>query len=286
MAPLSHDLAGLILPHAHFGSHLNSQGETIDDELEKRNFAHAGKILAEVWSGTIIDECPVVAEYIEEPENAETDQLLEKNAVWHSRHVQESQYMLQIVKCNDRSCCNQFRSSLLSVLPERFIKAPIPIKPTPDGLKYDMSGKIPSLWLNQSISTLENPVMTERLRRKYTVIPYDIACPTITDKLDKRVCKYCHKYFASIKSVNNHLSTCDSRTGIPATRPTPDTRIQVRPQRLAARRQREMMCVLVHNNFEWHNEEDIDMTGLDEPESITGESGTPVMDTYRPMPWV
>ncbi|CAF1496897.1 unnamed protein product [Didymodactylos carnosus] len=48
MAPLSHDLAGLILPHDHFGSHLNSSGETIDPVLEKINFQKAGEVLAEV----------------------------------------------------------------------------------------------------------------------------------------------------------------------------------------------------------------------------------------------
>ena len=49
MAPLSHDLAGLILPHDHFGSHLNDSGVTINAELEKINFKKAGEILAEVW---------------------------------------------------------------------------------------------------------------------------------------------------------------------------------------------------------------------------------------------
>jgi hypothetical protein len=30
MAPLSHDLSGLLLPHDHFGSHLNNSGKTVD----------------------------------------------------------------------------------------------------------------------------------------------------------------------------------------------------------------------------------------------------------------
>ena len=48
MAPLSRDLAGVVLPHENFGSHLNSAGKTIDEELERRNFQHAGETLAEV----------------------------------------------------------------------------------------------------------------------------------------------------------------------------------------------------------------------------------------------
>ena len=37
MAPLSHDIAGVVLPHDHFGSHLNYKEETINKELEGKN---------------------------------------------------------------------------------------------------------------------------------------------------------------------------------------------------------------------------------------------------------
>ena len=55
MAPLSHDLAGVVLPLNRFGNHLNRQNETIDEELQMKNFAKAGEILAEIWSRTVID---------------------------------------------------------------------------------------------------------------------------------------------------------------------------------------------------------------------------------------
>ncbi|CAF1602695.1 unnamed protein product, partial [Rotaria sp. Silwood1] len=58
-APLSHDLADLILPHDHFGSHLNDSGVTVNIDLEKLNFRKAGK--------SIIDGFPCVAEYINSP---------------------------------------------------------------------------------------------------------------------------------------------------------------------------------------------------------------------------
>ena len=48
MAPLSKDLSGVLLPHEHFGSHLDSQGRTTDLSLERQNFGHAGSCLAEV----------------------------------------------------------------------------------------------------------------------------------------------------------------------------------------------------------------------------------------------
>ena len=46
MAPLSHDLAGVVLPLNRFGNHL--QNETINEELQMKNFAKAGEILAEL----------------------------------------------------------------------------------------------------------------------------------------------------------------------------------------------------------------------------------------------
>lgn len=39
MAQLSHQLSGVILPYDYFGSHLNTQGKTIDEVLEKKIFS-------------------------------------------------------------------------------------------------------------------------------------------------------------------------------------------------------------------------------------------------------
>lgn len=64
MAPLSRELAGLVLPHDAFGSHLNSRNETVDQNLEKRNFEKAGGVLADVWKAVNIDGFSVEAEYV------------------------------------------------------------------------------------------------------------------------------------------------------------------------------------------------------------------------------
>ena len=42
MAPLSKVLTGVLLDHKHYGSHLNSQKQTVDGVLEIRNFKYAG----------------------------------------------------------------------------------------------------------------------------------------------------------------------------------------------------------------------------------------------------
>ena len=59
MAPLSHDLEGIILSHDSLGNHLDSAGKTKDLDLEKKNFFQAAEILSEIWSKTVIDEHPV-----------------------------------------------------------------------------------------------------------------------------------------------------------------------------------------------------------------------------------
>jgi len=94
MAPLSKELSGVILPHDHFGSHLNSAGKTIDSELEEINFKKAGEVLAEIWNSLEIDGHSVIAEF------GDTDSKLPlpemPSAEWFAIHVRESQYFFQV----------------------------------------------------------------------------------------------------------------------------------------------------------------------------------------------
>ena len=66
MVKLSKELSGVILEHDKFGSHLDTKGVTVDKDLELKNFEYAGRTLAEIWSGLVIDGNPVVAEFIED----------------------------------------------------------------------------------------------------------------------------------------------------------------------------------------------------------------------------
>lgn len=102
MALLSRELTGLILPSDHFGKHLDSAGNTTDSELEIKNFAHAGNVLAEVWSSIMIDEYPVEARYID-PKTSRDDSK-EGDGIWYMNHVRKSQYFLRIVKCQSIDC--------------------------------------------------------------------------------------------------------------------------------------------------------------------------------------
>ncbi|CAF1315319.1 unnamed protein product [Didymodactylos carnosus] len=132
MTTLSHDIAGLILPHDQYGSHLNADGKTIDVVLEKENFCKAGETLAEVWSSTVIDSFPVVAQYVEHSDFAAEENLDEK---WCSLPVVQTQYACQIVRCNSIECCGQWRSNYIQIFPHRFLPAPVPFQHTSEGLE-------------------------------------------------------------------------------------------------------------------------------------------------------
>ena len=136
MAPLSRELAGLILPHDHYGTHLDEQGRTIDAELEKSNFRYAGETLAAVWNGMVIDQHPVIAEFIE-PDQSELHpaELTSYDEVWLKDHVRTSQYCLHIVKCDNSECCLPWRSSFRTIIPQRFLPAPLPVAQTINGIK-------------------------------------------------------------------------------------------------------------------------------------------------------
>ena len=88
----------------------------------KQNFRKAEEILAEVWSNTAIDTHPVHAEFLE---NAEVDSAY-PDENWVANHVRQSQYVLQVVRCNDIICCGDCRSNWTAVVHSRFLPAPYP----------------------------------------------------------------------------------------------------------------------------------------------------------------
>ena len=120
MAPLTKDTSGVILPFDTFGTHLNASNKAIDMELEKKNFKAAGEILAEIWSESIINGHPIKARYVDPQERVDTTET----EAWKNVYVQQSQNMLQIVKCTDQRCCT-FRTNYLTYFPERFLPGSI-----------------------------------------------------------------------------------------------------------------------------------------------------------------
>ena len=94
MAPLSHDLAGIILPHDTFGTHLDASGKTIDKKLEEKNFYAASDVLSEIWSKTVIDNHKVDCKTVKKGSQFIPDDAC---PVWISKHVKVV-FLLKIIK--------------------------------------------------------------------------------------------------------------------------------------------------------------------------------------------
>ena len=134
-APLSRELSGLILPHDHYGSHLDKKGNTVDPQLQKKNFDFAGKALADVWSRLVLVGHPTAAEYIEPSASEPSEEnVISKGQKWWETYVRPSQYFTQIVKCDNEKCCEKKRSSYFNVIKNRFLPPPLPIAQTSEGL--------------------------------------------------------------------------------------------------------------------------------------------------------
>ena len=105
VAPLSHETAEVLLRHYSFENHLDSSWKTADCELEK-NFLKTGWVPAEVWPKT--DDCKVDAKPLP---IRKMYVLRTVDASWGKKHVQQSQYSIQIVKCTDSNYCKKLQTN-------------------------------------------------------------------------------------------------------------------------------------------------------------------------------
>ncbi|XP_060801623.1 uncharacterized protein LOC106141435 [Amyelois transitella] len=262
MAPLSRELSGLILPHDSYGTHLDEQGRTKDHDLEKMNFQKAGEVLAEVWNNMVIDGHDVVAEYLKPDDTAESFVPDLPSLQWYSEHVRESQYLLQVVKCDDRACCGDLRSSLRSILPERFVIPPYPILQSSSGLyipkPQEHDGKTFATFL------LRRSLGITPTHDGFNKLPYDLYCPSLQKdrrQLLERTCQWCGLYFCTKKKVKEHVNSCHKQPN-----PSSSNSVEmhnVRPSRILTRRSigrsKEILCVVRENDdTEWLDETDVD----------------------------
>ncbi|KAF2887906.1 hypothetical protein ILUMI_18267 [Ignelater luminosus] len=174
MATLSRDLCGLIIPHDVCGTHLDAQGRTIDTVLEKKNFEAAGRILAEVWDRTVINGFEVIAQYVPPASTAASESTEANDVLWRDRHILQSKYCLQVVKCQDESCCSPMISRLRLYLEDGFLPAPVMFRHGLYGLEA------------------------------FKPCPNDYYCPSVIPELQKLICPVCKKYFFRKASLTKH----------------------------------------------------------------------------------
>ena len=231
----------------------------------------------------IIDGHPTVAQYVN-PEVSELDEgkLIVRDQKWFCKHVRKSQYMTQIVKCQDMQCCQKSRSSFFKIAPGRFLPPPIPLCQTQQGLKGAQEAncivaKFSSLFVAQ-VLVPEDILPTSK--KVFKIYPYDMYCPSVQTMLSDRMCKVCSIYFASQAMLRKHAyehrhHSLDDTSVASCAHPT-------RPVRVAARRQRELMAVIASEEngeyCEWVDEEYVDVAGIsDPPDRDTTSSVMPII---------
>ena len=304
MAPLSKELAGLILEHDHFGTHLNAKGETVNEELEMKNFYQAGTILAEIWSSLVLDGHLTVAEYIPSGEETTPRQMSEE---WKSIHTRRSHFFLQIVKCDNIDCCRPFRSSYRTLIPNRFVPPPIPVVQTQTELKWASNDTGATyLTLSQNV-TMKDALQPESARKKYlNEMPYDFSNPAVdSDTMTKRLCTKCKRLFGAINMKDAHQKMCVGPKKHPRDPATQDIAAMIqnipynwescsskqgidaapvrsiRPARLKARRSLEILCLMESDELDWYEIDDIDTSGLELPPERHIQHGTPVLGDHE-----
>ncbi|KAL4721291.1 hypothetical protein ACJJTC_015437 [Scirpophaga incertulas] len=205
----------------------------------------SGKILSEIWSSIIIDNEPVVAEYLP-PDNDDVGEMTDvlNDQHWYTRHVQESQYFLQIVKCTNKECCGDIRSDIRKILPQGFFPPPYPLRsesslifPSPEDVKA--SDHFASLFVRQSLNM--------EVEAPFKIVPYDFYCPSIQDALIERICSVCSKYFASKKAAQLHKKLHGRISNIK----------KEKTLAIYSRRGKEVLC-RIGADVEWMDVDDVD----------------------------
>jgi hypothetical protein len=158
----------------------------------------------------------------------------------------------------------------------QFLPAPLLVTYTPEGVKIPNPSvaaidpakqKFPRLAVQRMLN--DSLLPSETL--SYLKIPYDLYCPSVQSVLSERMCKSCEQYFASKVMLQQHVSQHKRPPLVPATR--------ARPQRIAARRQRELMVVIAEQenaqSIDWLDESEVVFEGLLPSEDAEGSEVLP-----------
>ena len=100
---------------------------------------------------------------------------------------------------------------------------------------------------------------------------------------------YCGLYFGNIKSKQIHSSNCRTKESRAVGDEQHGGTRKVRPQRVAAHRQKELLCAMAFQELEWRfkSSNAVDDVNFDDAEAdileIVHESGTTALDGIEPV---
>jgi hypothetical protein len=118
-------------------------------------------------------------------------------------HVLQTQYTLQILRCNSIECCGPWRSNYIRVFPHRFLPSPVPFERTAYGVR--MADK--DCQKRQFYGSLFQRIQFHGVVIQHTqneMLPFDYCCSSVKKELKKRICKVCNQYIPSAYRMKNH----------------------------------------------------------------------------------
>lgn len=163
-------------------------------------------------------------------------------------------------------------------LPRKFLPSPVPIVQSSDGLRA-ATGEEPQLF--PSMFVLNSVNIKDLLPKSllvYKTIPHDLYCPSLKSALKDRICSSCGLYFASQVMLNDHKKVHNVSSSIK----------KVRPIRIAAKRQRELMAVIARDHqldCEWLDEDEVDSDELPPLNEKPLEFPTVNRELHMQSPW-
>ena len=118
-------------------------------------------------------------------------------------HVLQTQYTLQIVRCNSVECCGQWRSNYIEVFPHRFLPSPVPFERTPYGIRMAEKDYQKGQFYGSLFQRIQfHGVVIEHTQNE--MLPFDHCCSSVKKELRKRTCRICNQYIPSAYRMKNH----------------------------------------------------------------------------------
>ena len=153
--------------------------------------------MSNIWSETVIGGHPIDSQAFP------LDQLFIlpiTDAKWVAEHVHQTRHTLQIVKCQNETCCEPFVTDWFVLFPDRFV-------PFPAISNYESNGPVavkPSEYIKNQ-TKFEFVRLNKRLLSKktpteggeYSEVPLNLYCPSMQEKLSKDICPICKSYWLS-----------------------------------------------------------------------------------------
>ncbi|CAF1557654.1 unnamed protein product, partial [Rotaria sp. Silwood1] len=122
---------------------------------------------------------------------------------WCATHVLQTQYTLQIIRCNSIECCGSWRSNYVEIFPHRFLPSPVPFERTPYGVRMAERDYQRGQFYGSLFQRIQyHGVVIQHTQNE--MLPFDYCCSSVKKELKKRTCRICNQYIPSAYRMKNH----------------------------------------------------------------------------------